>query len=137
MTGCVPEKSASLTWEFAGAVSWVNLTLTPDDAGTRLELEHIAPISPHWDNFGPGAVGVGWDLSFLGLSAHLARPDADVRAEGLGAWATSDEAKVLIRTASSDWGRAAIAAGEDRDHALEAAESTRRFYTGEAPPQEM
>lgn len=137
VTGCVPEKSASLTWEFAGAVSWVNLTLTPDDAGTRLELEHIAPISPHWDNFGPGAVGVGWDLSFLGLSAHIARPDADVRAEGLGAWATSDEAKVLIRTASSDWGRAAIAAGEDRDHALEAAESTRRFYTGEAPPPEM
>src|SRR6218665_2548357 len=45
---CVPEKSIALTWEFGGAVTWVNLTLTPEGDGTRLELEHIAPISPHW-----------------------------------------------------------------------------------------
>ena len=133
ITDCVPEKSASLTWEFGGFTSWVNLSLTPEGNGTRLELEHIAHISPHWDQFGPGAVGVGWDLSFLGLTAHFERPGDDVRAEGLGGWETSDEAKVLVRAASDDWGRAAIAAGEDRDHALKAAEATRRFYSGEPP----
>ena len=130
---CVPERSVALTWEFGGGVSWVNLTLTPEGDGTRLELEHIAPISPHWDQYGPGAVGVGWDLSFLGLAAHLDRPDADVRAEGLGGWETSTEAKSLVRAASDDWGQAAIAAGENPAHALKAAEATRRFYSGEPP----
>lgn len=133
VTACEPEKSIALTWEFGGGISWVNLRLTPEGTGTRLELEHVTHISPHWDQFGPGAVGVGWDLSFLGLSAHLDRPGEDVRAEGLGGWETSDEAKVLVRAASDDWGKAAIAAGEDRGHALRAAEATRAFYSGEAP----
>ena len=34
-------------------------------------------------------------------------------------------------------GELAIAAGESREQALTAAESTRQFYTGEAPPPEM
>ena len=110
----------------------MTLTLAPEGEGTRLELEHVAPIDPHWQQFGPGAVGVGWDLSFLGLAAHLARPGEDVRAEGLG-WEVSDEARSLVRAASDDWGRAAIAAGEDRDAALAAAEATRKFYSGEVP----
>ena len=130
---CVPERKLALTWEFAGTISWVNLVLTEEGGGTRLELEHIAPLSPHWDTYGPGAVGVGWDLSFLGLSAHLERPNDDVRAEGTGGWETSDEAKAMVRAASDDWGQAAIKAGEGRDHALKAAEATRRFYSGEPP----
>jgi uncharacterized protein YndB with AHSA1/START domain len=133
VTACEPEKSVALTWEFGGFTSWVNLKLTPEGSGTRLELEHIAHISPHWDQFGPGAVGVGWDLSFLGLSAHLERPAEDVRAEGLGGWETSPEAKGLVRAASDDWGRAAIAAGEQPQQARKAAEATRAFYSGEAP----
>lgn len=133
VTACEPEKSVALTWEFGGFTSWVNLKLTPEGSGTRLELEHIAHISPHWDQFGPGAVGVGWDLSFLGLSAHFERPAEDVRAEGLGGWETSPEAKSLVRAASDDWGRAAIAAGEQPQQARKAAEATRAFYSGEAP----
>ena len=131
ITACEPHARAELTWEFGGGISWVNLTLTAEGNGTRLELEHIAPINPHWDAYGPGAVGVGWDLSFLGLAAHLERPADDVRTEGLNDWETSDEAKALVRAASDDWGQAAIRAGEDRDHALKAAEATRRFYSGE------
>lgn len=61
---------------------------------------------------------------------------ADVPAEAVQGWLGSDEAKDFIRAASDDWGRAAIAAGEDRDHALAAAEATRKFYTGEASPPE-
>ena len=39
---------------------------------TRLTLEHIAHEDEEglkfWDQFGPGAVGVGWDLALLGLA---------------------------------------------------------------------
>ncbi len=133
---CERDRKIALTWEFAGAVSWVNVTLTPEAGGTRLELEHIAHLSPHWDQFGPGAVGVGWDLSFMGLSRHLAEPTADVPAETVEGWFGSQEAKDFIRSTSDDWGRAAIAAGEGREHALEAAEATRKFYSGEAAPPE-
>ena len=106
--------------------------MTPEGDGTRLELTHTAPLSPHWEQYGPGAVGVGWELGLLGLAAHLARPDDDVRAEGTG-WETSDEAKGLIRASAAGWGEAAVAAGEDRAHALEAAEATRAFFSGEVP----
>lgn len=136
ITACEPNRHFAGTWEFAGATSWIEVSLTPEGDGTRLELQHIAQITPHWDKYGPGAVGVGWELGFLGLSAHLATPDADVRAEGTGEWQTSDEAKALVRTSSDQWGRAAIAAGEDRKQALKAAEATRRFYSGEAPMED-
>ncbi|MGB3337333.1 MAG: SRPBCC family protein [Devosia sp.] len=133
VTGCEHEKTLALTWEFGGGISWVNLTLSREGSGTRLELEHVAHISPHWDNYGPGAVGVGWELSLLGLAEHLRRPADDVRTEGVNGWETSDEAKQLVRASSDGWGQGAIAAGEDRNHALNAAEATRRFYSGEVP----
>lgn len=133
---CEPERKVALTWEFGGAMSWVYVTLTPEGSGTRFELEHVAPINPHWDKFGPGAVGIGWDLSFMGLSRHLAEPEANVPAETVAGWYATQEYKDFVRSTGDDWGKAAITAGEDRDHALAAAEATRQFYSGEAPPTE-
>lgn len=130
---CEPERKVALTWEFGGIPTWVTVTLTPEGAGTRLELEHVAHLSPHWDQYGPGAVGVGWDLGFMGLSRHLADPDADLPAEAVAGWGETQEARDMMRTTSDDWGRAAIASGDDRAHALKAAEATRRFYSGEPP----
>lgn len=132
---CQPEQRIALTWEFAGAVSWVNVVLSPVAGGTQLELEHIAHITPHWEQYGPGAVGIGWDLSFLGLARHLADPSSDMSPEAANRWFATDEYKNLVRSTGDGWARAAITAGEDRDHALKAAEATRRFYSGE-PPQE-
>ena len=132
ITACVPDKQVALTWEFGGGISWVELDLVPEAAGTRLELRHIAHIDPHWDKFGPGAVGVGWDLGFMGLARHIAEPDAAVALEAVEAWFATDEYKGLVRATSEGWGQAAIAAGEAQSHALEAAEATRRFYVGEA-----
>lgn len=137
ITACEPEKHVALTWEFGGGISWVEITLRPEADGTSLELRHIAHIDPHWDMFGPGAVGVGWDLGFMGLARHIAEPDAERPAEAEEGWMATDEAKAMIRSASDGWGAAAIAAGENREHALAAAEATRKFYTGEAPPPEM
>jgi uncharacterized protein YndB with AHSA1/START domain len=133
VTACDAPRHLAGTWEFGGGVSWIEIDLTPEGSGTRLVLRHIAPLSPHWDQFGPGAVGVGWELGLLGLSAHLAAPDSDVRAEGTG-WETSDEAKAIVRASSDGWGTADMAAGETEAQARKAAEATRRFYSGE-PPQ--
>ena len=60
---CDPPHSVNATWEYGGQISWVELRLTPEpDGGTRLALEHIAHVEDEfWDQFGPGAVGVGWD----------------------------------------------------------------------------
>jgi uncharacterized protein YndB with AHSA1/START domain len=130
VTECVPHKKIAATWEFAGGISWVTLTLTPEGERTRLELEHVAPVDPHWGQFGPGAVGVGWDMGFMGLARHLAEPRSAVAADG-AAWMASPEAKDYIRQTSDAWGAADIAAGENRATALAAAEATRRAYSGE------
>ena len=135
ITKCERDRRIEATWEFGGGVSWINISLHPETDGTRLVLEHIAHIDPHWDQFGPGAVGVGWDLSFMGLARHLAEPEAAVAQEAVEGWFGSAEAKDFVRGASDGWGRAAIDAGEERSKALEAAESTRKAYTGEASPQ--
>ena len=74
ITACDPPRSFDATWEFGGAVSWIEVRLAPVGSDhTRLSLSHIAHPDEHWDQFGPGAAGVGWDLSFLGLQLHLAK----------------------------------------------------------------
>ncbi len=73
ITGCNPPSSLAVTWEFGGQISWVHLRLTElSDGGTRLQLEHIAHVPDEfWNQYGPGAVGVGWDLAIMGLGLHL------------------------------------------------------------------
>ncbi len=136
VTECEPKRRLAATWEFGGGVTWVTVTLTPDGAGTRLELEHVAPVDPHWANFGPGAVGVGWELGLAGLSLHIANPGAAVDPAEGAMWPTTPAGKAFVATSSEGWGEADIAAGEDAAAARTAAENTRKFYTGEAtPPQ--
>ena len=77
ITACERLSLFDLTWEFAGDVSWVEVRLSADgDGEARLSLTHTAILSPHWDTFGPGAVGVGWELGLLGLALHIADPAA-------------------------------------------------------------
>lgn len=134
ITACEAPRHFAGTWEFMGHVSWIEVFLEPEGEGTRLEIHHIAPHpNPHWDQYGAGAAGVGWELGLLGLAEHLNRPADDVRAEGLGGWETSGEAKELVRAASADWGRASSDGGDDPAQARLAAEATRRFYSGEPP----
>src|SRR5262245_56068051 len=73
ITHCEPPTSFSVTWEYGGEVSWVTVTLAPERAGrTHLTLEHVAHVDDsRWAEFGPGAAGVGWDLTLLGLAKHL------------------------------------------------------------------
>ena len=127
----MPHKRIAATWEFGGGVSWVTITLTPETAGTRFELEPVAEAGAHWDKFGPSAVGTGWELGFLGLAGHLAdRATAMDPATG-AAWPTTPAGKTFVRASTTGWGEAEIAAGEAAEPARERAERTRQFYTGE------
>lgn len=130
ITECVPPKYFAATWEFGGEVSWIEVRIATDGEGrSRLALSHICPIDDHWKKYGPGAAGVGWDLSLLGLEAHLSDRAFD-RSDGQ-ALMISDEGKGYMDDASEDWGRAAIAAGENPVKAEAAAKRTTAFYTGE------
>ena len=134
ITACEQPRHYAGTWEFMGHVSWIAVYLETVGEQTRLEVHHIAPHpNPHWDQFGAGAGGVGWEFGLLGLAEHLNRPADDVRAEGVGGWETSPAAKEMIKVASAGWGQASIAGGDDPEQAMRAAEATRRFYSGEPP----
>src|SRR3954454_3651920 len=70
---CDPPEAFAVTWEWGPMLSWLTVTLSPTDGGTELELAHEAPVDPErWSQYGPGAVGVGWDLGLIGLELHLA-----------------------------------------------------------------
>jgi uncharacterized protein YndB with AHSA1/START domain len=131
ITHCEPPRALQVTWEFGGGMSWVEVELAPERTGTRLTLMHIVPIDEHFETYGPGAVGVGWDLWLLGLELHLREPSRPVAAEG-ELWAQGDEGKRFSRLASEHWERAAIADGADPSLAREAAARTAAFYTGSA-----
>ncbi|MER6127251.1 SRPBCC family protein [Streptomyces sp. NPDC001795] len=128
---CDPPKSFLATWEYGGEVSWIELRLTPvAEERTRFELEHIAHVDDErWAEFGPGAVGVGWDLGLLGLSRHLASGASVDPAEGM-AWVASDEGRRFVTLSSEAWGAANAAAGEPEEAARAAAERTTAAYTG-------
>ena len=100
------------------------------DGNSRLTLTHTAHVSDFWTEYGPGAVGVGWELGLFGLALHLAQPDATKMDES--AFSASPEGKAMATGISERWGHASIAAGTDAEEALEAARRTTAFYTGEA-----
>lgn len=130
---CEPPRRFRATWEFGGQVSWIELRLSEAaGGGTRLELDHIARVDDHWTQFGPGAVGVGWDLALLGLMQHL-RTGAVVDPEAGLAFPASDEGRRFIEASSRGWRDAAIAAGADAAEATAAAERTYAFFTGTGP----
>jgi uncharacterized protein YndB with AHSA1/START domain len=130
---CDPPHRIDATWEYGGETSWVELRLTPEpDGRTRFALAHIAHVDDErWAQFGPGAVGIGWDHGLLGLALHIAggadRPD---RAE-VEAWQASDDGRRFVRLASERWTGASIAAGTDAAEAQAAGTRVADAYTGE------
>jgi uncharacterized protein YndB with AHSA1/START domain len=127
ITTCDPPRHLAVTWEFGGGTSWVDVHLAETGADTTLRLEHVIlveDIDDRWDEFGPGAVGVGWDLTMLGLAEHLAT-GADIDPDPTDAGALE-----VMRRSSDGWGRASIAYGTPPDQAEAAAGRTTAFYTG-------
>jgi uncharacterized protein YndB with AHSA1/START domain len=130
---CEPPHSLAATWEYGGQISWVELRLTPEpDGQTRFELEHIAHVDDElWAQFGPGAVGVGWDQALVALTLHLASGVEPPEREEIEAWRASDDGRHHVRLSSERWAEASIAAGTDPAEAHAAAGRTTDFYTGE------
>ena len=128
---CDPPNRFTATWEYGGEVSWIELRLAPTPEGrTRFELEHIAHVDDErWNEFGPGAVGVGWDLSLRALALHLSTQEA-VDPQEAAAWMASDEGTAFMTLCSRKWGEASIAAGTAEADARAAAQRTTEAYAG-------
>ncbi len=130
ITTCEPPTRVEVTWEFGEMMSWVEVrTADAGDGRARLTLTHIQPLSDHWNQYGPGATGVGWEGGLLGLAMHLADPAAP-KPDPME-FAMSSDGKAFMAGSSEAWGEAAIAAGADPDAARAAASRTTAFYTGE------
>lgn len=134
---CDPPKSFAATWEFGGQVTWIELRLTPDpEGGTRFELDHVAHIDDKWTEFGPGAVGIGWDMSLMGLATYLSSGEAVDPGQG-AEWVASDEGRRFMTLSNQKWCDADIASGTDQAAARAAADRTIAAYTAAPAPDEQ
>jgi uncharacterized protein YndB with AHSA1/START domain len=131
---CEPPRRLGVTWEMGETkesdFSEVELRLSEVDGGTEFTLEHVAVVDPNfWNQFGPGAVGVGWDLALLGLGAYL-------RGESFGnpeEFEKSPESRAFTTASCEAWEGAAVAGGIPADEARSMTVNTTAFYV---PPLE-
>jgi uncharacterized protein YndB with AHSA1/START domain len=135
IVACDRPNRLKVTWEYGemssdAVASEVEVRLTTVDGGaTRFELEHIAVVPDEmWAEYGPGAVGVGWDGGVLGLTLHL-RTGATV--DDPVAWQTSPEGRDFLTRCSAAWGEASRAAGADPEAVARAVANTNGFYAPE------
>lgn len=131
VTACDPPTHLGLTWEMGGQISWVTVRLSPEgNERTLLRLEHIAHVPDElWDQYGPGAVGVGWDSGLLGLD-QLYDPNPVVTPATAMTWLATDEGRAFLKGSSDAWGEASITSGTAPSAAREAADRTYAAYTG-------
>jgi uncharacterized protein YndB with AHSA1/START domain len=135
---CVPPTLLRVSWVMGEpdpeSFSEVEVRLSRSDAGTVFELEHTATVPPGmWEQFGPGAVGVGWDLTVLGLGLHL-ESGAGMSTEDKQAWAVSEEARQFMTASSGAWGDAYLASGASPEVVAAAVAATTEFYAPALPP---
>jgi uncharacterized protein YndB with AHSA1/START domain len=130
ITDCDAPRSFASTWEFGGFTSWIVVTLSPDgDDRTTVRLAHtVATDNDHWRQFGPAAVGIGWDLGFHGLGLHLAT-GASLDAAAEQDWALSSQGIGYVQSCAQTWYLADRAAGADDDDARRRADACVTFYT--------
>jgi uncharacterized protein YndB with AHSA1/START domain len=129
---CDAPRSLAVTWEYGDQVSWVEVDLTERDGATTLVLRHIAEPDEHWKQYGPGAVGIGWDLSLLGLARHLTTGES-VDPEAIQAWQVSAQAKEFMRRSGDGWYDADVVDGAVATDARARADRTLAAYLGEEP----
>lgn len=129
ITRCEKSEGFDITWEFGGDVSWVKVELnaiTTDKTLLKLEQLSIAE-GEHWEKYGPGACGVGWDCGILGLANYL----KTLQTFDQEAFFACPEYREFASFSSKDWGEAACNAGYDQEKSIAAANRTEKFYLGE------
>ena len=130
IVACDAPNRLRVTWVFGPAGEAppseveVRLTAAGEDS-TVLELEHVAVVPDEmWDQFGPGAVGVGWEGGLLGLALHLTGGTVGDPV----AWQLSDEGRAFATGGSEAWGEASRAAGADDETVARYVANTTAFY---------
>jgi uncharacterized protein YndB with AHSA1/START domain len=132
---CDRPKSFAATWEYGGEISWIEVTFSPEaDGSTRLQLDHIAHVDDErWAEFGPSAVGIGWDMIFMGMATHLSEGGAAIDPQEAAAWPASDDGKLFMTLSNDLWREASVASGTDEEAAKAAADRCIAAYTGATP----
>jgi len=131
IVACEQPHRLEVTWEYGPTdgeadASVLELRLSSADGETtRLELEHTAVVPDEmWSEYGPGAVGVGWEQGLLGLALHL-------RGGSVGdsmAWQLSAEGRDYASRSSAAWGEANLASGADPETVARNVANTTVFY---------
>ncbi len=131
IVACERPHRFKVTWAYGEAASGVDVSeldvrlSTVDGAATRLELVHTAVVPDEpWAEYGPGAVGVGWDQGLLGLTLHIR--DGSVLDPAV--WPLSAEGRKFLTKSSEAWGDANQAAGADPDTVARGVANTTAFY---------
>ena len=129
---CDPPRTFTATWECNGQVSWIELRiLDAGDGSARLELDHIASRDDDefWAQYGPSAVGMGWDGALLGLAIHTSTGEAIDPSFG-PQWTVSEEGRRFTRESGAAWCAADIAGGTDPGQARAASARCIAAYLG-------
>jgi uncharacterized protein YndB with AHSA1/START domain len=132
ITACMPPCHFAATWEFGGETSWIDVKIATDSGKARMTLEHTAITGDHWNRFGPGAVGIGWDLAVMALARHMAT-GASANHATTQAWMGSPNGKEFMSESGALWRAAHVASGVDPVSAKERSDRTIAFYRGEIP----
>lgn len=137
IVACEPPRLLKLTWIYGeppapGERSDVEVRLlTVEGGATQLELEHSADVDPEmWGQFGPGAVGVGWDLTLLGLGGHLR---GETRGDPVELLKTA-EVRTFMTASSAAWGVAHAASGAPEEDVAAAVANTTAAYVPPLDP---
>ena len=128
---CEPPHLFEVTWEFGEGKSWVLVTIEAAGANSaKLTLEHRGEVPDEfWTLYGPGATGVGWDLSFFGLAAYLEKgEEPGLQGDGM---VCDGRGEGVHRRSSARWADVAIAAGVPEDQARASEAATAAFFKGE------
>jgi uncharacterized protein YndB with AHSA1/START domain len=130
---CDPPREFTATWEYGGNVSWIGVRFANEGPErSRLELEHIAHVDDDMARqFGPGAVGIGWDLGLVGLAIHLSSGQALDPSFGQQ-WTVSEDGQRFMKLSGEEWYAANVAGGEDPAVARASADRCAAAYLAEA-----
>lgn len=130
---CRPPETLSVTWEMHGGISWVNVTLEQvNESATRMTLEHLAHEDDGflavWKEYGPGSLGVGWELGLLALSEHIDTGGVTF-IEDESTWMSSAVGRAFLINAVESWIDADASFGREAESARAAGDRTLQFYT--------
>lgn len=109
---CDPSTNFTATWEYGENIGWIAVTVRGEAPGrARLVIEHtIGPDDDQWCEFGPGAVGIGWDSMVLGLAIHLETGESIDPSFG-PRWTATDDGQGFLRLSGEAWHMANVHSG--------------------------